>query len=156
MPISGEVAIIGTGIIKFGENFDQHYNDMLKLACDEAFLDANISSNDIQAAWLGTYLPFSWGYEGASGTNVVETLGLGPIPVTRVSNYCSTGMEAVRNAALGIAAGGMSQGVAVLCHSMWKEVTHFIARDGPLPACFLYLRKDILKSTELQMKCLRK
>jgi len=95
MPIAGEVAIIGTGTIKFGENFHQSYNDMLKLACEEAF----------RAGWLGTYLPFSWGYEGAAGVNVTETLKMEPIPVTRVSNYCSTGMEAVRNASFAVAAG---------------------------------------------------
>ncbi len=105
MPIANEVAIIGTGTIKFGENFDQSYNDMLEGACKEAFADAGIEAGDVEAAWLGTYLPFSWGFEGASGTNVVDGLGLDPIPVTRVSNYCSTGMEAVRNAALAVAAG---------------------------------------------------
>jgi len=104
MPIAGEVAIIGTGTIKFGENFRQDYNAMLKEACEKAFADAGVDKKAIQAGWLGTYLPFSWGYEGASGVNVTDTLGLGPIPVTRVSNYCSTGMEAVRNAAMSIAA----------------------------------------------------
>ncbi|MFO8057303.1 MAG: acetyl-CoA acetyltransferase [bacterium] len=105
MPISGEVAIIGTGTIKFGENFHQSYNDMLWEACREAFSDARLDPADIQAGWLGTYLPFSWGYEGASGVNVTETLKMEPIPVTRVSNYCSTGMEAVRNGAFAVAAG---------------------------------------------------
>ncbi len=105
MPIANEVAIIGTGTIKFGENFHQSYNDMLKQACDLAFQDAGVESKDIQAAWLGTYLPFSWGYEGAAGVNVTETLKMEPIPVTRVSNYCSTGMEAVRNASFAVVAG---------------------------------------------------
>lgn len=105
MPIAGEIAIIGTGTVKFGENFHQSYNDMLWEACQEAFGDARVEPQDIQAGWLGTYLPFSWGYEGAAGVNVTETLKLEPIPVTRVSNYCSTGMEAVRNAAFAVAAG---------------------------------------------------
>ena len=105
MPIGGEVAIIGTGTVKFGENFDRGYNDMLLEACEGAIADAGIGKRDIEAGWLGTYLPFSWGFEGASGVNVTDTLGLGPIPVTRVSNYCSTGMEAVRNAAMAVAAG---------------------------------------------------
>jgi acetyl-CoA C-acetyltransferase len=105
MPIANEVAIIGTGIIKFGENFHQSYNDMLWEACNGAFQDAKVDPANIQAAWLGTYLPFSWGYEGASGVNVTETMKMEPIPVTRVSNYCSTGMDAVRNAAMSIVAG---------------------------------------------------
>ena len=74
MPIANEIAIIGTGIIKFGENFHQSYNDMLKEACEMAFKDAKVDPKDIQAGWLGTYLPFSWGYEGASGVNVTAGL----------------------------------------------------------------------------------
>jgi acetyl-CoA C-acetyltransferase len=105
MPIANEVAIIGTGTIKFGENFHQSYNDMLWEAVNLAFQDAKIEAKDIQAGWLGTYLPFSWGYEGASGVNVTETMKMEPIPVSRVSNYCSTGMDAVRNAAFAVAAG---------------------------------------------------
>jgi acetyl-CoA C-acetyltransferase len=105
MPIANEVAIIGTGTIKFGENFHQSYNDMLWEAVNLAFQDAKIEAKDIQAGWLGTYLPFSWGYEGASGVNVTETMKMEPIPVSRVSNYCSTGMDAVRNAAFALAAG---------------------------------------------------
>jgi len=104
MPIANEVAIIGTGTIKFGENFHQSYSDMLGEACELAFADAGVDKKDVGAGWLGTYLPFSWGYDGASGVSVTETLKMEPIPVTRVSNYCSTGMEAVRNAAMSIAA----------------------------------------------------
>jgi acetyl-CoA C-acetyltransferase len=105
MGIAGEVAIIGSGIIKFGENFDQSYTDMLVEACMKAFKDANVDPKDIQAGWLGTYLPYSWGYEGVAGVSVTEPLNLAPIPVTRVSNYCATGMEAVRNACFAIVAG---------------------------------------------------
>jgi acetyl-CoA C-acetyltransferase len=113
MAMSGEVAIIGTGTIKFGENFHQDYNAMLKEACELAFKDAKIDRRDIQAAWLGTYLPFSWGYEGAAGVSVTETLKMEPIPVSRVSNYCCTGMDAVRNAAYGVASGEFDLVLAV-------------------------------------------
>ncbi len=105
MPVAGEVAIIGTGTIKFGENFHQDYNAMLRDAVKLALADAGIDRKQVQAGWLGTYLPFSWGYEGAAGVNVTETMKMEPIPVTRVSAYCCTGMEAVRNAAFAVAAG---------------------------------------------------
>src|SRR3972149_8427968 len=87
MPIANEVAIIGTGTIKFGENFHQSYNDMLWEAVNLAFKDAKVEPKDIQAGWLGTYLPFSWGYEGGAGASLAEALHLYDIPLTPGSNY---------------------------------------------------------------------
>lgn len=111
--LSRNVAIIGTGMTKFGENFDQGYNALLVTACREALTDAGIEAKQVQAAWLGTYLPFSWGFEGNGGYNVAEPLGLFPLAATRVANFCCTGMEAVRAAALSIAAGECDIALAV-------------------------------------------
>jgi acetyl-CoA C-acetyltransferase len=105
MGVPGNVAIIGVGLSKFGENFEQSYTDMLIEASFEAFADAGIEPKRVQAAWLGTYMPYAWGIEGVSGSSLAEPLNLYPIPVTRVSNYCCTGMEAVRGAAMAVAAG---------------------------------------------------
>ena len=105
MGVSGNVAIIGVGMSKFGENFDLSYTDMLIDACYEAFEDARITKDQVQAAWLGTYLPYAWNIEGVAGSSLADPLNLFPIPVTRVSNYCCTGMDAVRGAALAVAAG---------------------------------------------------
>lgn len=100
-----EVAIIGTGTTKFGELFDKDYKDLLWECFNTALNDAGIEKKELQAGWLGTYMPYAWGYEGNAGSTVAETLGLYPIPVTRVANYCSTGMEAIRNAYFGIKSG---------------------------------------------------
>jgi len=121
MSLKDKVAIIGMGMTKFGENFEMSYSDMIVEACFEALANAKVGPKDIQAAWLGTYLPFSWGYEGVAGVNIAEPMNMYPIPITRVSNYCSTGMEAVRNAALGIASGEYDLVLAVGCEKM-REV----------------------------------
>jgi acetyl-CoA C-acetyltransferase len=140
MGIANRVAIIGTGLCKFGENFEKGYTDMLVEACFEAFQDAGIEPKQIQAAWLGTYLPFSWGFEGVAGTAVAEPLNLYPIPVVRVSNYCCTGMEAVRNAALSIAAGEYDVVLAVGVEKMREVpprgslVAQHVERGHPLYA----------------------
>ena len=105
MSIFNKVAIIGTGTTKFGENFDMDYKDLLIDACYQAFNDARVEPRDIQAGWLGTYMPYAWGFEGNAGNTVTETLNLAPVPITRVANYCVTGMEAIRNAALAVASG---------------------------------------------------
>jgi len=105
MGLANQVAIIGTGTIRFGENFHQSYTDMVYEAASLAIADAGIEPRELQAGWLGTYEPFLYGYEGNAGTFVGDTLGLLPIPITRVAAYCASGMEAVRNAALAVASG---------------------------------------------------
>lgn len=118
MSLKDKVAIIGTGQTRFGENFGMSYQDMIIEACTLALEDARVGPDEIQAGWLGTYLPFSWGYEGVAGVSLAEPMNMYPIPVTRVSNYCCTGMEAVRNAAMGIASGEYDLVLAVGCEKM--------------------------------------
>ena len=103
--ISGKVAIIGVGITKFGELFEKSYNDLVVDATFEAYEDSGVNPEDIEAAWLGTYLPLGWGFDGTGGPSLAEALNLYPKPVSRVSNYCTTGMEAVRMAAMAVASG---------------------------------------------------
>src|SRR5262249_17801602 len=53
--IGGKVAIIGTGTIKFGENFHQSLTDMIFEAVTLALADARLEPRALQAAWLGCY-----------------------------------------------------------------------------------------------------
>ena len=121
MGLGGKVAIIGTGIIKFGENFHQSLTDMVFEAVSQALADAKIESKQLQAAWLGCYEPMLYGFEGNSGTFVSDPLNLFPIPVTRVAAYCATGIEAVRNAALAVASGEYDLVLAIGAEKM-REV----------------------------------
>ena len=54
--IKDRVAIVGMGCVKFGENWGQSLEDMIVDAAYEAFEDAGIGPEDIQAAWWGTRL----------------------------------------------------------------------------------------------------
>jgi acetyl-CoA C-acetyltransferase len=119
--LGGKVAIIGTGTIKFGENFDQSLTDMIFEAVGLALADAGVEREQLQAAWLGCYEPMLYGFEGNSGTFVSDPLNLFPIPVTRVAAYCATGIEAVRNAALAVASGEYDVVLAVGAEKM-REV----------------------------------
>src|SRR3990172_3655117 len=121
MGLGGKVAIIGTGIIKFGENFHQSLTDMVFEAVSQALADAKIESKQLQAAWLGCYEPMLYGFEGNSGTFVSDPLNLFPIPVTRVAAYCARGIGAVRNAALAVASGEYDVVLAVGAEKM-REV----------------------------------
>jgi acetyl-CoA C-acetyltransferase len=97
--IKDKVAIVGMGCSKFGERWDASPDDMIIEAAYEAYEDAGIGPDDIQAAWVGTLRT------GEAGTTIADPLKLRNIPITRVENWCSTGHEAIRNAAFGIAAG---------------------------------------------------
>jgi acetyl-CoA C-acetyltransferase len=119
--LGGKVSIIGTGIIKFGENFHQSLTDMIYEAVTLALADAGLERRQLQAAWLGCYEPMLYGFEGNSGTFVSDPLNLFPIPVTRVAAYCATGIEAVRNAALAVASGEYDVVLAVGAEKM-REV----------------------------------
>ena len=119
--IGGKVAIIGSGVIKYGENFHQSLTDMIYEAVTLALRDAGIERQRLEAAWLGCYEPMLYGFEGNSGTFVSDPLNLFPIPVTRVAAYCATGIEAVRNAALAVASGEYEVVLAVGAEKM-REV----------------------------------
>lgn len=99
MSIRDRVAIIGAGCTRFGELYDRSREDLVVDAGLEAVADAGIERGRIEAAWVGTLSSC------LSGNAVSDPLKLTDIPITRVENYCASGMEAVRNAAFAIAAG---------------------------------------------------
>ena len=105
MDIKDKVAIIGVGQTKFGDNFEMSYEDMAVDATFEALEDANVSLEQIQAIWLGTFMPEVDGNLGISGASITDTLGLRDIPVTRCANYCATGTDAFRNACMAVTVG---------------------------------------------------
>jgi acetyl-CoA C-acetyltransferase len=100
-----DIAIIGLGVTKFGELFNQSYDDLVREAATQAVADAGMDLDDIQAAWLSTAFPEIGVFKGRSGMDLVEPLNLYGIPVTRVSNFCASGADSIRNAANALAAG---------------------------------------------------
>jgi acetyl-CoA C-acetyltransferase len=99
MNIRDKVAVIGVGCSKFGENYDMSAEDMIVTAAMEAYADAKIEPRQIQAAWVGTL------GSALAGNALADPLKLFNIPITRVENYCASGMDAFRNACMAVAAG---------------------------------------------------
>jgi acetyl-CoA C-acetyltransferase len=97
--ISGDVAIVGMGCTKFGEHWDKSADDLIVEAAYEAFDDAGIEPDQIEAAWVGTLT------SGISGLSLSRPLKLQYIPITRVENMCATGQDALRNATFAVASG---------------------------------------------------
>jgi len=97
------VAVIGVGCTKFGDRFEASYEDLICEAAFEAYADAGIDPERIDAAYLGTYLPGPAG--GKAAVSLGDALRLYDRPITRVENYCATGTDAIRNGCLAIASG---------------------------------------------------
>jgi len=101
------VAIVGAGLINFGELFDKSWDTMVQ----EAFLNAvssvdkGFDPSEIQAGWLGNCMPNLWGEAVPSGSSLMGTIGLGGVSCTRVEGGCPTGGIAFCNACLGVASG---------------------------------------------------
>lgn len=100
-----DIAIIGIGVTKFGELFHHSYDDLVRDAAFQAVNDAGIKMEDIGAAWLSTAFPEIGVFKGRSGMDLCEPLSLYNIPVTRVSNFCASGADAIRNAVNALRAG---------------------------------------------------
>lgn len=100
--IIDKVAVVGMGCCKFGENWEQGPEDLIVEAAYEAYEDAGIDPKDLQAAWVGTVSAHPI---GMGGLGLAEPLKLQYIPVTRVENWCASGMEALKEAAFSVACG---------------------------------------------------
>src|SRR5262245_52771260 len=90
------VAVVGVGCTQFGELYEHSAEDLLCDAVDEALADAGCDRDRIEAAWVGTVMsPFG-------GDGLADALKLFGRPMTRVQNYCASGMDAFRNACLAV------------------------------------------------------
>lgn len=99
--IKDRVAIVGMGCTKFGENWDMSADDLIIEAVYEAYEDAGISPQDIQAVWMGSY----WSNLPAPSQPLSTLLKLDYKPITRLENMCATASDAFRNAAYAVASG---------------------------------------------------
>lgn len=111
--LKDKICIIGLGWTAFGEQFDKGYDDLVAEAAHAALNDAGVSIDCIDAAWLGTAFPEAGVYKGRSGMDLAEPLGLFDIPIIRVSNYCTTGAEAIRGAVNSLLAGECTVALAL-------------------------------------------
>jgi acetyl-CoA C-acetyltransferase len=105
------VALVGAGMIPFGELFEQGMKEMLPRAVGAALasVDKGMERSRIEAAWFGQ-LQTSDGFP--SGV-LADSCGLLDIPVTRIENACATGNDAVRNAAIAVGGGAVDVALVV-------------------------------------------
>jgi len=101
------VAVVGAGLIKFGELFEQSYEQMAAGAYRAALagVDKGMDPAAIEACIVATQRGTLWGQEGVGGNTVPSALGLAGIPCTRVENACPSGSDAFRIGAMVVASG---------------------------------------------------
>lgn len=79
------VAVVGAGMIRFGELFNKGYEDMVVEAYKNCLtsVDKGIDERNIEAAWLGVAGPgFSMRREVLGSSGLAEPLRFFPRPVT--------------------------------------------------------------------------
>ena len=101
------VAVVGAGLIKFGELFEQSYEQMAAgaFAAVVAAVDKGFEPRQVDAAIVATQRGTLWGQEGIGGNTIPSALGLSGIPCTRVENACPSGSDAFRIGAMAVASG---------------------------------------------------
>jgi acetyl-CoA C-acetyltransferase len=100
-----KVAIIGTGMTKFGEHWEQSLRDLIAEAGAKAVNDAGISGKEIQAIYGGTMSAGRMIGQEHIGALIADSMGLNPIPSTRVEAACASGGLALREAYMAISGG---------------------------------------------------
>jgi acetyl-CoA C-acetyltransferase len=105
--IRDRVAIVGMGCTRFAEHWDKGVDGLLLDATGQAFAAAGVTKDDVDAYWLGT------AQSGMSGMVLAKPLELEGKPVVRVENMCTTGSEALRQAAYAVASGAYDMAMAV-------------------------------------------
>ncbi len=105
--IRGKVAIIGVGMIPFGEHFEKSMEDMAQetyINCIKSVDKGIEPKKDIKAAWLGN-LGRLFGAGAMSGSWLATQIGNTGIPITRIESGCPTGSDTLRHAIFGVASG---------------------------------------------------
>ncbi|MFE4956060.1 acetyl-CoA acetyltransferase [Streptomyces sp. NPDC056653] len=105
--LSDRVAIVSMSCTRFAEHFDRSADQLAVDAVTDALGGVDLTPDDIDAYWLGTYV------SGISGMALARPLRLTGKPVTRVENMCATGSEALRAAVYAVASGAVDVAMAV-------------------------------------------
>jgi len=125
--------IAGVGMTRFGKHIDTPLKGLAGEAICEALLDAGITGNDLQVAYMGNAAGgVVQGQEMISGQVALRELGIGKIPVINVENACATSSTAFNQACVMVTAGAYD--VALVCgfEKLFHEdkARSFAAFDG--------------------------
>lgn len=98
-----EVAIIGVGMGKWGENWNDSLRDMYVDAAVDALKDAGVDKVD--GMYVGSMTPGLFVGQEHLGSLLADYLGIKNLPCTRVESACASGGVALKSAFLEVASG---------------------------------------------------
>jgi acetyl-CoA C-acetyltransferase len=98
-----DVAVIGTGMTKFGELWGRSIKDIFVEAAERAIEDAGV--DHVDSLYVGSMSPGLFVGQEHLGAVMADYLGVNPIPATRVESACASGGAAFRQAFLEVASG---------------------------------------------------
>ena len=125
--IKDKIAIVGMGCTNFGEKWGENADDMAVEATKEALEDAGLELKDINAAVQSTL------FTGETGSQLARWLKLNYVPVSRVENFCSGGLDAFRTACYYVASGTYD---IVLANGTEKLMDHAGGFGKTIPSAF--------------------
>lgn len=99
------VAVIGVGITKFGEQWENSFSNIFVEAGAKAIKDAGIDGRDIDAIFVGNMSGGRFIDQEHISALIADHAGLNPIPSTRVEAACASGGLALRHGAMAILSG---------------------------------------------------
>ena len=101
-----DVSIIGVGMTRFGKFVDRNIQDLGREATWKAIEDANVSTKDINIAYVANAVGQQLTeLKGTIGQHVLTSAGIFGVPIVNVENACSGGSTALRSAFLEVASG---------------------------------------------------
>jgi len=105
--IMDKVAVVGMGCTSFGERYEASKEDLIVEAVKECMEDSGLELKDIDAFWFGTF------HSEEAGVGLTQYLKTDSKPVTRIENFCCTGMDSFRNACYAVASGAYDVVMAI-------------------------------------------
>jgi len=102
-----DVTVLGIGLTKFGELWDQSFRQLTAEAGSKAIIDSGVTGKDIDAMYIGSMSSGRFVGQEHVGALVADASGFSHlhIPATRVEGACASGSLALREGYLSIASG---------------------------------------------------
>ena len=104
MPLR-ETNIVSGAQTRFGKLEGVTLREMFAEAVDKATVEAGIPKEDIQAAFIGTFIPEMLVHQGHTAPLLVDYAGLRGLPATRHEAACASGATALRAGIMAIESG---------------------------------------------------
>jgi len=98
-----EVAVLGVGMVRFGELWDRSLRDLFTEAALAAIADAGV--DHVDSLYVGCMSSGLFNGQEHLGVLMADSLGVSSIPATRVESACASGGVAVRQGFMEVAAG---------------------------------------------------